>query len=353
METGTFKRNGEGDYVCRLPEVAAMLRDNSDISYDSTLLEGTSFEDIDLDSFHSYRNRLAVYLPNHPWNSDNDEMFAEMIGALSIEHDKKCLTVAGLLMFGKEHRIYRYFPNFKLDYKEYTRSDTSWDYRIVSGSGLWVGNLYNFFNRTMERLMVRINSPLVIELDGQRIEDTDQHRAVRECVLNSLIHADYCGSVTVDIGYSPSGISVVNSGLFRIPLDKAEHGGDSDPRNKTLSKMFGLIGFVERAGLGVRYIREVWKSKWGVYPTIIEDVDGQKVIVKLPTVCDEPLSDTESSILSLLMDDPHLSIVRISKTLGVSVGVVSNSLNNMRSIGIIERIGGTRGYWAINPKKRQ
>ena len=72
LETGTYKRNGEGDYVCKMPEIASMIRDQSDVSYDTTVLDDTSFDDIDLDTLHMFRNEMATVYPNHLWNKDNE-----------------------------------------------------------------------------------------------------------------------------------------------------------------------------------------------------------------------------------------------------------------------------------------
>ena len=76
LESGTFKRNGEGDYRCKMPEIAAMIRDQSAVSYDSTILEGTSFKDIDVETLRAYRNEMRVYNPDHMWNGCTDEEFA-------------------------------------------------------------------------------------------------------------------------------------------------------------------------------------------------------------------------------------------------------------------------------------
>ena len=178
LETGTFKRNGEGDYRCNMPEIAAMIRDQSSASYDSTVLEGTSFSDIDMETLRSYRGEMRVYNPDHMWNRCTDEEFASMIGAIGHSSDK--LTVAGLLMFGKEQVIYTYFPRFKLDYIEYHDIDEPWSYRKVTGDGLWNGNIFNYFLGVRGRISDELDLPLEIGGDMRRITDTDVRKAVRE-----------------------------------------------------------------------------------------------------------------------------------------------------------------------------
>jgi ATP-dependent DNA helicase RecG len=100
----TFKRNYEGDYVCRDEEVRRMLAD-ADLSYspDSRILENYSIEDIDLTTLKQYRQLFASAKPNHTWLTLEDIPFLEQLGGYRKDRKskKEGFTVAGLLMFGK------------------------------------------------------------------------------------------------------------------------------------------------------------------------------------------------------------------------------------------------------------
>ena len=52
---GTFKRNFEGDYHCTEEEVKAMLRDANVSGNDSTILDGYTLDDVDLETLKAYR----------------------------------------------------------------------------------------------------------------------------------------------------------------------------------------------------------------------------------------------------------------------------------------------------------
>ena len=344
LESGTFKRNGEGDYRCKMPEIAAMIRDQSAVSYDSTILEGTSFKDIDVETLRAYRNEMRVYNPDHMWNGCTDEEFASMIGAVG--HSSEQLTAAGLLMFGKEQAIYAYFPRFKLDYMEHSDDGLPWSYRRVTGDGLWNGNIFNYFLTVRNRISSDLELPFEIGKDMRRIADNDVRKAVRETLLNSLIHADYLGDLVVKIEKWYGKIRVANSGLFRIPVEVAEKGGESDPRNASIAKMFSLIGFVERAGVGINYIFNVWKKRFGRVPKVTEDTDNQRTIVELNISKDEG-KDVDKIIIEEISLDPSVSAPKISTRAGVSVPTVKNHMKSMKEQGIIRRIGGTRGRWEL------
>ena len=347
LETGTFKRNGEGDYRCRLSEIAAMMRDKSEISYDSTILEDMDFSDLDLETLHAFRNLMSAHNPRHRWNSVSDSDFAEYIGAVERDGEKSKLTIAGLLMFGKEHRIYREFPRFKLDYREYKDYGNSWDYRLVTGDGTWEGNVLNYYIHVSNRIVSELSTPLIIGKDMVRIDDTDIHKAVREALLNALIHADYRGNLTVSAERRNHCIRITNSGLFRIPLSEAEKGGKSDPRNFLIAKMFSLIGLVERVGVGVNYILNTWEHDCRNTPSITEDTKNDLVTVELPLEKEQKCGIRERTILRYMADNPKITTKELSELIGVSVPTISNDIKSMTEKGFIAREGGPRGRWVV------
>lgn len=58
-------------------------------------------------------------------------------------------------------------------------------------------------------------------------------------------------------------------------------GGESDPRNKALMKMFNLINIGERAGSGVPNIFNVWADEGWEEPVIEERFDPDRTILSL------------------------------------------------------------------------
>ena len=58
-------------------------------------------------------------------------------------------------------------------------------------------------------------------------------------------------------------------------------GGESDPRNKALTKMFNLINIGERAGSGVPNIFNVWADEGWEEPVIEESFDLDRTVLSL------------------------------------------------------------------------
>ena len=61
-------------------------------------------------------------------------------------------------------------------------------------------------------------------------------------------------------------------------------GGESDPRNKSLMKMFNLINIGERAGSGVPNIFNVWNDEGFVEPEIEERFEPDRTVLTLSFV---------------------------------------------------------------------
>lgn len=278
---GSYRRNGEGDYKCTKEEVQAMMRDAAVKTQDMLVLENMEPNVFDYDSVKRYRIRMKTYRPGHVWEELDDVDFLYKLGAVGRSNEGKLHpTAAGLLMFGYEYEIVKEFPTYFLDYQEQLDPNTRWTDRIVSSSGDWSGNIYDFYFRVYNKLAQDIKVPFKLE-SGDRIDDTPVHKALREALANCLINADYYGRQGIVIVKKKDLITFSNPGGFRIDLDAAKSGGISDPRNSTLIKMFNLINVGERAGSGIPNIFNVWKNQGRLAPVINESFDPDRITLSL------------------------------------------------------------------------
>ncbi len=282
--SGTYRRNHDGDYHCTESEIKNMLRDQSDTSQDMLVLEEMDLDVLDFESLKRYRNRMAHQKPGHVWEELDDKTFLYRIGGIAKGGDRKTLypTVAGLLMFGYEYEIVKVFPDYFLDYQEKLDESTRWTDRIVSTSGEWSGNIFDFYFKVYNKIAQDIKVPFRIENGTDRVDDTPVHKALREALANALIHACYYDRMGVVIKKMQDKIIIENPGGLRISKASALLGGNSDPRNATIIKMFNLINVGERSGSGVPNIFKVWKSETFHSPELEERFNPDRTILLLP-----------------------------------------------------------------------
>ena len=183
-------------------------------------------------------------------------------------------------MFGNEYDIVREFNAYFLDYQEQYDADTRWTDRIISSSGDWSGNIYDFYFRVYNKVIQDIKVPFKME-GGTRVDDTNVHKALREALANCLVHADYYGRQGLVIIKKRDSITMANPGGFRIEVDAAKSGGVSDPRNGTMLKMFNLIDIGERSGSGIPLIFGVWREQGWVVPAVTEQLEPERTILSL------------------------------------------------------------------------
>ncbi len=280
--SGTYRRNYEGDYHVSKEEYLLMVRDSSYISQDMKVLDYMGLDVFNYGSVRSFRQRMRVVRPGHVWEELDDEDFLLRISAISLGKDGlRHPTGAGLLMFGDEYNIVREFNNYFLDYQERYDENTRWSHRIISSSGEWSGNVYDFYFKVYNQLIQDLKIPFKMER-SVRIDDTDVHKALREVLLNAVSNADYYGRQGIVVIKDRLKITVANPGDFRIDIDEAKSGGVSDPRNATILKMFNLIDMGERSGSGIPSIMTTWRKRGWQEISITTTKDPDRTIVELP-----------------------------------------------------------------------
>ena len=275
-----------------------MLRDQTERTMDMEILDKVPMEDLNYDTIHGYRNSHRTLKEGHPFERLNDHEYLRSIGAAAISEEDGQLhpTAAGMLMFGNEYNIVRHFPEYFLDYREEMDSAIRWTDRLQSSSGEWSGNVFDFYFRVYNKMIKDIKVPFKMK-GGERIDDTPVHQALREALANCLINADYHGSRGVVIRKETDKITFANPGYVRTGKKQMRMGGESDPRNKSLMKMFNLINIGERAGSGVPNIFNVWNDEGFVEPVIEERFDPDRTVLTLSFVKKVPEKSAGKKVL--------------------------------------------------------
>jgi predicted HTH transcriptional regulator len=350
--TGAYRRNGEGDYHCTKEEVQNMLRDQADVSQDLRVLDTMSVDAFDYDSIKRYRMRISNQRSDHVWRDLDDISFLHKLGAVGRAGDGSLHpTAAGILMFGFEYEIVREFPNYFLDYQEHENDTTRWTDRIISSSGDWSGNIFDFYFRVYNRITQEIKTPFKLENGTDRIDDTPVHNALREALANALIHANYYDRRGLVIQRYRNKIVIANPGSLRISVDDAISGGISDPRNATLIKMFNLAGIGERAGSGIPNIYMVWESQGWTVPTIEEQFNPDRTILSLDVALvaagngDKTAiksGDKKTAIIEYLTDNVTCKASDISALLGLKPSRTRAYLSELIAENLVVAEGANR-----------
>ena len=264
--TGTYRRNGEGDYRCKREEVLEMQRDAARETADMRLLAEVGMDALDSDSVTEYLARIGA--------CGDREAALVSLGAAGEADGVLHPTAAGLLLLGRESAIRRKYPRNSLEYRSTNQPASGGEASSALISGC---NVFDFYNRVVVGFCREFEPELL--------------PALGEALSNCLLNADY-HSGGVEVRHSGWEISFTNAGQFRVDASAAVRGGVSDPRNLALSRLFSSMGVGQGSGSGLASIMKLWQERGWAAPTIRETFAPARVTVRLPLVpVDAALSD--------------------------------------------------------------
>ncbi|MDR1687050.1 MAG: hypothetical protein LBS21_00355 [Clostridiales bacterium] len=264
---------------------SAFANTNGDKTQDMLVLDRLTLKAFDYESLRRYRVRMKDARPGHVWSDLEDIEFLQKLGAIGIgEDDKLHPTAAGILMFGYEYEILQEYPQYFLDYQEHYDSSVRWTDRIISSSGEWSGNLYDFYFKAYNKLIQnpKIKVPFKMKNSLLRDDDPPAYKALREALANCLTNADFYGERGLVIRNNIDDIVFENPGSFRVTMSEALSGGVSSPRNAVILKMFNLLDIGERLGSGIPLIFKNWEGEGYNTPKYVELLAPDRSILHLP-----------------------------------------------------------------------
>jgi ATP-dependent DNA helicase RecG len=326
----TYIRLHEGDQHCNEEQVKRMMAEQVESCRDDKILSGYNFDDIDLDSLKAYKNLFAAAKPQHLWlELELFEMFKKLGGwRKDRASGEEGVTLAGILMFGTWDAIQEAMPNYFVDYRERDEANTErWVDRLYP-DGSWSGNIFDFYRRTYRKLTTELKVPFELQ-DGVRLDESKAHEAIREALVNTLVHADYTGRSSILIVKRPDLYGFRNPGLMRVPPELAVKGGESDCRNRRMHQMFLMIGAGERAGSGVPKIYSGWKwANWRTPKLYEKQLPSEQTLLELSTVSLIPKEITE--LLGSLFGDSFYSLDELEQMI-VTTAAIEGWVNHERS----------------------
>ena len=330
--TGSYRRDGEGDYHCSADEVRAMLRDRDDAPADLAVLSGRNRSDLSSDTLRQFRLLMAMRQPDHPGNYLPDERFLPAVGITGPEGLHP--TLAGLLLLGKRKALREVFPQFRLEYQE---EDTG--FRLATIRPGAPENVFSFYTMVSHRLTAV--SALLAQTPREREELAG---AMREAVLNAILHADYFSRGGLTIRRRAGELLVSNGGLLRVSPDQATTGQAADPRNRGLIQLFSLVKLATGTGKGLRGIYSLWDRRGWRPPVLSETFSADRTDLSLPLPPREFSAEelTRQQVIEYLTDHVTAGVKTLAQGLGLSEEEIQGALDQLVGRDLVVRAG--RGY---------
>ncbi len=348
LYSGTFLRTENGDRYCNSSEIASMLRNNNDDITDLDPVESMEIDVLNMNTVDIFRAHLKATNPRHPWVDLPLEEFLYVIGAGTqringVYHPTK----AGLLMFGNEYSIVKIFPSYYLEYYEGDIVEGEISDRVVSSSGEWSGNVFDFYLLITDRMLAIPN-----EMKKDRSVMNDIDSSLNDILLVSLTDADYEGKRGVAVEKTKDSVKISVPGLFRTPVERMVVSGYEGPRNKGIARMLSLVDLFHGNRSVYKELSDKWKENGFPAPMFEESMEppSSSILMMLDyqSMVIATEKGTNADILRALKSDEHASAGSIAASLNISTRHVERILAELKEKGKITREGNRRsGTWKI------
>ena len=201
------------------------------------------------------------------------------------------------------------------------------------------------------------------------------HKAVREGLVNMIIHADYLMDAGVlKVIKKKDSFEFTNPGILKLPLEDIYRGGNSKSRNPHMQTMLRMVGFGDNAGSGFPTILNTWKNEGWVKPELIEDTnlnqvtlvmkmeerENENVIENVIDISEEQIKRRlpeysrkkvakAYEIVRMISENPKISIDELRIALDVTDRTIARYISELKNKGIIQREGPDNGgVWKVS-----
>ena len=124
------------------------------------------------------------------------------------------------------------------------------------------GSIFKHMHDAYDYLM--LNNKTVSEIHGLDRYDLQDYppEAIREALLNAIIHRDYSYSGSIIININPDHLEIINLGGLLPGLSTRDIlSGISQPRNSKLAQIFFRLKHIEAYGTGIRRIFDLYRDE--------------------------------------------------------------------------------------------
>jgi ATP-dependent DNA helicase RecG len=241
-----YLRSGSTVQELQGKELADFLVRRAGVTWDDAVDDKGSLDNIDNATIEDFKRFAADRIPAIAREAD----LSTILKKLDLIEDGR-LKRAAVLLFDAEPQHLHSHAVVKIG-----RFLTDTD---IQSTDIIRGNLFRQLENTLEILRSKY---LVSNIKFEGIHRRDileyPHEALREAIINALIHRDYRGFSQIQIRVYPDKLIIMNEGGLppEVPIENLKTNHLSKPRNKLLAEVFYYAGFIEAWGRGTIKIVE-------------------------------------------------------------------------------------------------
>lgn len=350
-----YLRIGANSQQLTRDELRGFFQEEGLISFDEKINKEFNLEK----DFDEYKFKNFLKLADITDNQER-KIILSNLGLLKNNY----LVNAGVLMFC--HRVSKFFLQGKVTCVLFEGTSSNiidkkeFDADLISN----YENAYNF-------IASKLNTKYIIE--RERTEKLElPKKAIREALMNAFIHRDYFSKGHVQVNIFIDRLEISSPGGLVKGLKKVDLGKVSLPRNSLLFDLLSRTSYVEKAGTGIKRIKDSMKEyglnvkfeSTGFFTVIFEreDIgrnqpktsqkilendgvkDGQKDGVK----DGQRLTENQIKILNEIKRELYITAKSLSEKVGINKRNIEKNISKLQDKGLIKRKGSAKGgYWEV------
>jgi len=346
-----FHRVGSTTQELKGVELQRLLLEINNLHWDETIMRSAdvTVNDIDTDTVEHFV-KLATAKGRLPENVDGKNI-KKLFRNLDLINEDGQLTRGAILLFGKKPT--RFFKNAIIKIGRFRGEDSS---DIIIHDQL-EGNLFDQYDKSMEILKSKYLWSPISYKDSIRLETLEiPEIALREMLLNAMIHKDYTTPTAISIRIFESRVSVWNAGeLTQLSVEDLKKEHDSFKRNPLLADILFRAGFIEAWGRGTNAIVKECVEDGLDEPIFTERQGGLEVSIKRDPMrlsdkgvdksaetINAPikgLSPRQQKIVTYAQEHGSVTNSICQELTGASKRTVTNDLTDLVNNGILQKNG--------------
>ena len=338
-----YVRTGSTLQEIKGPALNEFILKRTGKTWDNLPVESSTLKDIDEQAVAFF---IEKALKNKRIALDAaEEDTKTLLSNLHLLNENGKLKSAALLLFGKDPKKYFTSAYFKIG--RFGESDADLKFQDVVE-----GNLIEMADKVMDILK---NKYLVfpIRYEGlQRIEELEYPEpALREAILNAIVHKDYKGS-TIQLSVYDDKLTLWNPGRLpdelNIEMLKGKH--PSHPRNKNIAEVFFKAGYIEAWGRGISIMMDACR-KAGLPEPTIEEIAGGMQITFMKDVFSEKylqqlgLNERQIKAVKYVKKNGKITNSDYQKLCEVSERTALRDLEDLSANSILQKKGEKKGTY--------
>jgi ATP-dependent DNA helicase RecG len=260
MQSGSFLRVGNQSRHMTPYEVFTFMVGRGQPTFDRELIKTASISDLDAKQIQTYLDRIQRTRSNI-WGRLRlgDKEQADQLLALDVlgrDAETVYPTLAGLLVFGIWPQ--KHYPSLMISFVKYFGVDSETKGprgERFQDNAQFEGPLPEVIDQAVTRCIANMKQATLIEGVLNRVIPEYPEEALREALVNAVVHRDYSTYVLgsqVRIEMYADRLEIISPGGLFGPVSITNLETAQASRNQLLIRLLGEVGLVENRGSGIR-----------------------------------------------------------------------------------------------------